>query len=214
MEEIDIMQEGVNETLEKHELQKQMAEVAKEYCDRTGGEIDKKTMIAIKDYLHYRGRNWGETCLDKADKESKVKYPDRVAPAFRRILEMVTNCGKCHRLDILDVYIEELKNRGIAITIDESRFLPQNDNSGIVNECYEIINGIQTEICSHNDRIVEELAPEAEANELAPKKKFKELSEMAYRIQNSSKGKSDKLIERINHEKEMNMLHNAALNEL
>ena len=59
----------------------------------------------------------------------------------------------------------------------------------------------------------EDLAPNAEEQGIAPAKKFPEIARLQYAI-TYGRGKTQKMEERIEHEKDLNIMHNDALSSL
>ena len=93
----DVIAHGINCHLEKKYYSKELNTSAKLCSEEIG--IDKNPIIKIKDYIYYKGRGWGDTCLTKS--EDKEKYPDKIAPTFRKLLEIVSNCYKTGHSDLL-----------------------------------------------------------------------------------------------------------------
>lgn len=174
--QIDYLDEGVKYHNEKSALWKDMNAIAK-LCSRQTG-IDRNTLMKVKDYLHYRGRGWGDDCLSKS--EESEKYPDRVSPTFRHLVDIVTNSYATGKEDLLNVYLDAVREKGITITIDESKFTrPTNENKQIVAEAIDQMDPIQCDICAKNDYMNDVLAEEAEAANLSPKDKYKKIVKLA-----------------------------------
>jgi hypothetical protein len=174
--QIDYLDEGVKYHNEKSALWKDMNAIAK-LCSRQTG-IDRNTLMKVKDYLHYRGRGWGDDCLSKSDESEK--YPDRVSPTFRHLVDIVTNSYATGKEDLLNVYLDAVKEKGITISINESKFTrPTNENKQIVAEAIDQMDPIQCDICAKNDYMNDVLAEEAEAANLSPKDKYKKIVKLA-----------------------------------
>lgn len=172
----DVIAYGIDCQKEKKYFAKEMNASAKLCQEETG--IDKKALLKVKDYLHYKGRGWGENCLTKSD--DKEKYPDRIAPTFRRLLEIVTNSYQTGKKDLLIDYIEALRNVGITITIDENMFNePSTDISDTVDAYLKAMHTYQNSICEQNDYMTEVLAEQAENIDLVPKNKYKQIIQLA-----------------------------------
>lgn len=172
----DCLDEGIRYHNEKSALWKDMNAIAKECSRQTG--IDRNTLMKVKDYLHYRGRGWGDDCISKS--EESEKYPDRVSPTFRHLVDIVTNAYATGKEDLLDVYIDAVREKGITISIDESKFTrPTNENKQIVAEAIDQMDPIQCDICTKNDYMTDVLAEEAEAANLSPKNKYKKIVKLA-----------------------------------
>lgn len=172
----DCLDEGIRYHNEKSALWKDMNAIAKQCSRQTG--IDRNTLMKVKDYLHYRGRGWGDDCLLKS--EESEKYPDRVSPTFRHLVDIVTNSYATGKEDLLNVYLDAVRKKGITITIDESKFTrPTNENKQIVAEAINQMDPIQCDICEKNDYMTDVLAEEAEAANLSPKDKYKKIIKLA-----------------------------------
>lgn len=172
----DCLDEGIEYHNEKASLWKEMNNVAKLCSKET--RISRNTLMKVKDYLHYRGRGWGDDCLSKS--EESEKYPDRVSPTFRHLVEIVTNSYATGKEDLLNVYLEAVKARGITITIDRSQFAnPSDDAKAKIDDALKVMDPIQCQICEKNDYMNDVLAVDAENSNLAPKNKFKQIVRLA-----------------------------------
>lgn len=176
----ECIEKGIECHNEKRYLAKEMSSIAKTCSEQTG--IDKKAIMKVKDYLHYKGRGWGEDCLEKS--EEKEKYPDRVSPTFRKLFEIFTYMYACGKQDELDEYIDALADRGIKIEVNESLFeQPDNDTKDIVAQAISGMDGFQKSICEKNDYMNDVLAPDAENASLSPKNKYKQIIQLAAKKQ-------------------------------
>ena len=173
---IDCLNEGIEYHNEKRELSKEMNSIAK-FCSAET-HIPKQTLIKVKDYLHYRGRGWGDDCLSKS--EESEKYPDRVSPTFRHLVEIITNSYATGKEDLLDVYLDAVKSKGITISIDKSMLtLPSAETKEKVAIAISQMDPLQCAICEKNDYMNDVLAEEAEAANLSPKSKYKKIVKLA-----------------------------------
>lgn len=172
----DCLNEGIEYHNEKRELSKEMNSIAK-FCSAET-HIEKKVLIKVKDYLHYRGRGWGEDCLEKA--EDAEKYPDRVSPTFRNLVEIITNAYATGKEDLLDVYLDAVKSKGITISIDKSMLtLPSAETKEKVAVAISQMDPLQCAICEKNDYMTDVLAEQAETANLSPKSKYKKIVKLA-----------------------------------
>jgi len=172
----DVIANGINCHYDKKYNSKEMNTSAKLCSEETG--IDKKSVMKVKDYIHYKGRGWGDTCLTKS--EDKEKYPDRVAPTFRKLLEIVTNCYATGKEDLICDYVDELEKQGIKLIIDETMFSqPDDDTKETVDRYLQAMEVYQTNICEQNDYMTDVLAEQAEAIDLSPKNKYKQIIQLA-----------------------------------
>lgn len=173
---VTCLEQGVTYHNEKQQCSKMMNSVAKQCSQET--HIDKKTIMKVKDYLHYRGRGWGDDCLLKS--EEHEEYPDRVSPTFRNLIEIIKNSYETGKEDLLNVYLEAVKERGITISIDTSKFeLPNDDTKHKVELAINQMDPLQCVICEKNDYMNDVLAEEAENINLSPKNKYKKIVQLA-----------------------------------
>lgn len=170
------LDEGIQYHNEKTELWKEMNAIAKECSRQTG--IARKTLMKVKDYLHYRGRGWGDNCLEKS--EESEKFPDRVSPTFRHLVDIITNSYATGKEDLLNVYLDAIKEKGITISIDVEKFTrPSEDVKQTVAVALNQMDPLQSVICEKNDYMTDVLAEQAEAANLSPKNKYKQIVKLA-----------------------------------
>lgn len=172
----ECLSQGIQYHNEKRSCSKVMNAVAKSCSKET--HVEKKTIMKVKDYLHYRGRGWGDDCLSKS--EETEKYPDRVSPTFRNLVEIIKNSYETGKEDLLNVYLEAAKERGITISIDTSKFsLPSVETKERINTAINQMDPLQCVICEKNDYMTDVLAEQAENSNLSPKNKYKKIVELA-----------------------------------
>lgn len=172
----DCIDQGIQYHNAKAALWKDMNTIAKECSRQTG--IERNTLMKVKDYLHYRGRGWGEDCLSKS--EESEKFPDRVSPTFRHLVDIVTNSYATGKEDLLNVYLDAVKEKGITISIDVEKFTrPSDDVKQTVAEAIDLMDPIQADICEKNDYMTDVLAVQAEEANLSPKDKYKKIIKLA-----------------------------------
>lgn len=170
------LDEGIQYHNEKSSLWKEMNAIAKECSRQTG--IARKTLMKVKDYLHYRGRGWGDNCLEKS--EESEKFPDRVSPTFRHLVDIITNSYATGKEDLLNVYLDAIKEKGITISIDVEKFTrPSEDSKKTVAVALNKMDPLQSIICEKNDYMTDVLAEQAEAANLSPKNKYKQIVKLA-----------------------------------
>lgn len=185
----ECLDQGIQYHNEKSSLWKQMNAIAKECSRQTS--VDRNTLMKVKDYLHYRGRGWGDDCLSKS--EESEKYPDRVSPTFRRLVEIITNSYAAGKEDLLNVYLDAIKEKGITITLDLSKFShPSDDAKQIIAAAIDQMDPLQCDICEKNDYMNDVLAEQAETVNLSPKNKYKQIVKLASAKQ-SGKDVDDKI---------------------
>jgi hypothetical protein len=167
--ESKLMQESHEIFERKREASQHMNMVAKETAKAQ--HIEKPILIRTKDYLHYRGMGW--LSGDPLAKDPEEKFPDRVSPTFRKLLQITEDLAAVGRLEMLDVYLDALRKHGIDIKIDPSDVRVQD-----IDETWQAIenmSGFQTTICECNDEIVDIKAVEAEDINFTPKNEFKKV---------------------------------------
>jgi hypothetical protein len=167
--ESKLMEEAHEIFLEKKEASKQMNLVAKETAKAQG--IEKPILVRCKDYLHYRGMGWMNN--DPLEKDPEEKFPDRVSPTFRKLVQIVEDLTAVGRLDFLDLYLDALRKKGIDIKIDIGD--PRVKDIDETWQAIENMSGFQTTICQLADEINDEKAPQAEEINLVPENEFKKL---------------------------------------
>lgn len=180
---IQYVENVIEEGVKQHENKVMYSDMMKTIVNDTlevVPNLERSQLVKVKDYIHYRGRGWGEDALDKS--EDKEKFPDRVSPAFRRIAEIIENMYACGKKELLDVYVGALKKRGISIEVDESKFVEPNEaEKVIISSALESLDPLQTKICECNDYMTDVLAPAAENQNVTPKSKFKKIVLYTYR---------------------------------
>ena len=113
-------------------------------------------------------------------REESEKYPDRVSPTFRHLVDIVTNSYATGKEDLLNVYLDAVKEKGITISIDVSKFTrPSNEAKQTVAEAINLMDPLQCDICEKNDYMNDVLAEEAESINLSPKNKYKQIVKLA-----------------------------------
>lgn len=186
---IACIDQGIQYHNEKADLWKEMNCIAKTCSRQTG--VGRNTLMRVKDYIHYRGRGWGDNCLSKS--EESEKYPDRVSPTFRHLLDIVTNAYATGKEDLLDVYLNAVREKGINISIDVSKFTqPSIDAKTAISEALKIMDPLQCDICEKNDYMNDVLAVDAENANLSPKNKYKQIVKLAA-LKTSGKDIDDKV---------------------
>ena len=172
----DVIAQGIDCHYDKKYNMKEMNTSAKLCSEETG--IDRKALLKVKDYIHYKGRGWGDTCLTKS--EDREKYPDKIAPVFRRLLEIVVNCYAAGKEDLLCDYVDELGKQGIKITVDETMFdSPADDTKETVDRYLDAMEFYQKNICERSEYMTDVLAEQAEAVDLVPKGKYGQIIGLA-----------------------------------
>ena len=91
--------------------------------------------------------------------EESEKYPDRVSPTFRHLVEIITNSYATGKEDLLDVYLDAVKSKGITISIDKSMLtLPSAETKEKVAIAISQMDPLQCTICEKNDYMTDVLA--------------------------------------------------------
>jgi hypothetical protein len=167
--ESKLMEESHELFERKRDASKQMNMVGKETAKAQG--IEKPILIRCKDYLHYRGLGW--TNNDPLEKDPEEKFPDRVSPPFRKLLQIIDDLAIVGHLDFLDIYLDAMRKHGIDIKIS-NKDVRVND----IDETWQAIENMsqfQGVICELADEINDEKAPVAEQINLVPENEFKKL---------------------------------------
>ena len=191
---IQYVENVIEEGVAQHEKKVLYADMMKTIVNDTlqvVPDLERAQLVKMKDYIHYRGRGWGDDPLEKS--EDKEKFPDRVSPTFRRLAEIIETMYVCGKKELLDAYIGALKKRGINIEIDDAKYREPNEAEQIViNTALESMDPLQTKICECNDYMNDVLAPAAENQNVTPKSKFKKIVLYTYR-NNNGKDIKDKV---------------------
>ena len=182
---IPYVENVIEEGVKQHENKVMYADMMKTIVSDTIAvvpSIERVQLNKMKDYIHYRGRGWGEDALDKS--EDKEKFPDRVSPTFRHLVEIVETMYTCGKQDLLEAYIKAAKARGVNIEINTAKFNTPNEAEQIViNTALESLDPLQTKICECNDYMTDVLAPAAENQNVTPKSKYKKIVLYTFRNQ-------------------------------
>jgi hypothetical protein len=152
--------------LQKAAANKQKNMVAKETAKAQG--IESSVMKRASDYLHYRGMGWMNG--DPLEKDPEEKFPDRVAPTFRKLVQMIDDLDSIGRLDFLDVYLDAIRKHGIDIKIDTHG--PRVQDIDETWQAVENMSSFQATICKLADEINDEKAPLSEEINFTPENEF------------------------------------------
>lgn len=201
----EILQKGLDVTEQKKSASRTMNRIAKSTAKTVG--LRKEQLIALKDYQHYHGRGWGDDAISKSSES--VKFPDRVSPTFRKLVEIVKNLRDADMLDFLAPYLEACEKHGVKISI-EIDTVERTDKTKL-QSIIDKLDDIQNTICDCNNEIVDSLAPQAVEEGFAPKGKFKDLVERAYALTNGNKKLQ---LEKIDVQIEINEHYSTALDEV
>ena len=204
-QERDVMKEalGILDDLKSAAVSNK--EILEEYSTRTGIEPD-----VLKQYRSCRlteGRGWDDNPLEKS--EEKVSHPDVVTALFRKLRDVISVYHACGEQARLEPYLNALKRAGISISVN----IPTHDTTDELDDFMTLSHENAKLMWGLDEQFKEELAPMAEEEGIAPKKKFGEIARLQYAIM-YGKGKTQKMSERIEHEKDLNIMHNDALTAL
>lgn len=203
MEEKDILKEAASVMDDKKMISENIRDIVKTCAEEY--HTDPKL---IRKYFAYRatyGRGWGDTCIEKS--EDKVKHPDTVSAAFAKIADIVNVFAGVGRLEELNEYISAVERRGVKISS-----LLANSDVDVQSQC-ELVKKYIWEMWAQENHITEVLAPEAEKEGIVPASKFSKYAKMRYSI-DYGRGKTDKMAEQIEHEKDTTLMYHDALETL
>ena len=139
-----MLTDSVDLMINQKSIHKDMADVCKSAHNEFN--IDVKHIYALKDYVHYYKNDWAEG--NPLVPEKDVKWRCRLAPAFRRLLKVVTDLRETGRLDLLEPIIEALEDNGIHLQVDDTV------NFGSKDQLMAYINAMdsyQSAICNLAD---------------------------------------------------------------
>lgn len=208
-EQIDVMQEGVGCMLERKECITNINDVIKEYAKRIG--VDAPVYKKFRNHYMTHGRGWGNDCIDKG--AEKVSHPDTISAAFRKFFEVIDVFSQCGMINELEPYFKALAERGVSVSIEASIAERNSENTQDAMDGYDITCAYGENIWNIDEKLTDVLAPEAEAQGLVPKNKYKEIVKFMCDIMYGN-GKTDKIQERISKETDNNIMHNNALHSL
>lgn len=204
-QERDVMKEalGIIDDLKSAAVSNK--EIIEEYSTRTGIEPE-----VLKQYRSCRlteGRGWDDDPLEKT--EEKVSHPDILAALFRKLRDVISVYHSCGEQSRLEPYLNALKRVGITISAN----VPTRDKADELEDFMTLSQENAKLMWGLDEQLKDELAPLAEEEGIAPKKKFGEIARLQYAI-TYGRGKTQKMAERIEHEKDLNIMHNDALTSL
>lgn len=163
-------------------------DLCKSLCDEH--KVNPPDVYRYKDMVYYYGNGWTETSITKPDPEEKFK--DRVSPAFRKLYDDIRILRAFNKLDLLDVYLRDMANQGIYITIDDRDVDKSFDSTGTFETGIEAMCQLQKSICQHADTL-RDIGPKAEEKNFCTKGRFKGLAEDYYKMTVKNKDISEHL---------------------
>lgn len=176
----EIIKEGIEAAGNKAKASRMMNDSLKRLEELL--KIPKAQLTRMKDYLHYRGRGWGESSLDPSD---GTPFPDRVSPCFRRMALIINDCRTLRSLELLKVYMEDFEKlsgyRLVPVEDFKSRqpLIPE-ELKDTLDEGMEIASSYQSDICGSANKL-RGLAPTAESLGISLKSKYKHIMEQGYK---------------------------------
>lgn len=145
---------------QKKELNGRMNQLFKDTSEALG--VSKDSLRKCKDYVHYHGLGMSDTLTP--DREYKGKFRDRVAPSFRKVREIIINCVALGYDDLLQDYLNAMRESGITIVVNKNQFrrlLP--DDIRMVHNTVDAADGYQTSICELANQVRDDDAIVADA---------------------------------------------------
>jgi hypothetical protein len=133
-------------------------------------KIEKPIMLRVKDYAYYRGRGYNPSNI-LGDKDPEEKFPDRVTPTFKKLLQIIDDLYAVGKQDMLDIYLDAMKNKGVEIKITNKDVRVSD-----IDETWQAIEnmkGFQKNICELADEINFGCTQIAEDISFTPKEEFK-----------------------------------------
>lgn len=121
-------------------------------------KIDKSLVLRIKDYIHYRGMRWGASplqLLSAKEDENNAPYSDRVSGPMIKFAKIITDCVAVGREDILEPYINALKDIGIKVDFSGCSRICEEEDCNIIERLVNETNEIQCVICELADEMKE-----------------------------------------------------------
>lgn len=136
--------------------------------------VPKWVFYCLKDFQYYKGLGW----LDDNPllRDSEVKFKDRVAPCFIKLLKIVQLCRQMDCLDFLKEYLDALEEYGISIKIEPSHSSIDKFSDTTIEEIQKVVDEMkikQKEICRLADILRDEKSLKSEMLDFVPKKDFR-----------------------------------------
>jgi hypothetical protein len=165
----ELLEESAEILHDKSAASKNMNMIASETAKMQ--QIEKSIIVRAKDYKYYAGAGWIDN--DPLQKNPEEKFPDRVAPTFRKLLQIIDDLRAIGKTDWLDPYVQALSNHGIDLTFSAADCMvndPDEVEAAIENMC-----GFQKTICTLADEINDVKALTSEDINFTPKNEFKKV---------------------------------------
>lgn len=204
IENVEKIEELIDDSLEtladKKKFAKTMNTIIKD-CAKANG-IDPKVLKAVKNYHHYKGKNWVDGNPLLKDNEKKEK--DKVSPVFIKLLEIIDNLKTVGDKEFLNPYIEALAEHGIKL---DCGFEDNEDDENFdsIMEVIESASNLQTNVDTLTEELKESKSTESEELNFTPKSSFVSVLGIMERINNDKD--VDDVIQ--NNFTELTMMNNA-----
>ena len=201
----DIIKEAMSILDEKNMINASVNEAVKTFSENH--DLDPKAVRSYDRYRSTHGRGWGGDCLEKS--EDKILHPDTVAAAFRKVRDIIEVFAAVGCTDELKEYLDVMERDGVKIEIT----IPTRADVDGIGSHHRLVKGYMEEVWDKDAIVSDVLAKRAEEDGIAPAGKFGKYVSMQYRI-NYGKGKTDKMSEQIDHEKDLTLMYHDALETL
>ena len=166
----ELLEESYTLLKEKKVNSKHLSTIASDMAKMQ--KIEKPVMIRCKDYVYYRGRGYLPTDI-LGDKDPQEKFPDRVVPTFKKLLQIIDDLYAIGKPELLDIYLDAMKQRGIEIIVhDKNTRVIDPDETW---QAIENMQSYQATICDLADQINFGCTQVAEDINFTPKEEFKKV---------------------------------------
>lgn len=158
-EPIEILEKVYNLLKQEKLHYESMHDKAKIISESTG--LKKDALIRLKDLLYGKGVGWDD---DPMVQTYSDRYPDKIAPMFRRLYQLIDDFNSVGMLCELEPYLNSLKERGISIEIkipesklnDEEKQRVKDALNFMIDRQYEIYNITDTIKDNSYDKMLED----------------------------------------------------------
>lgn len=173
-EVLDLLCNSAEAIRAKKEANAQMSELFKNAGEAAG--VPANAIRKVKDYVYYQGRGMSDPVT--VNKEEKEKFKDRVSPCFIKLLEVVQNCVTLGYTDLLQPYLDAVKEYGVVIDISGAKYESiEGEAKQAVDDAVAGACNLQADICNLADEIRDVHGENAESLDFVKKSDYKKVAE-------------------------------------
>lgn len=164
----DLLEKSYDALKERKTAQKHMGMIASDVSKLQN--VEKSILMRCKDYVLYKGQGWDINELEKS--EAEVKFTDKIAPVFKKFLQIIEDCYAVGKEDLLDDYFDALRSFGVDVTVTDKSNMVVSD-ADEVDQAITAMGRFQKTINEVNREINDEHTSLAEELSFTPKKDYK-----------------------------------------